>query len=76
MVLAPLYGILPLRQPRAAFLKVPRQIQALRAMQKERDPRLEFSDIYEIEAIGPLVVASIWPDLLRGATRVWPRVTC
>jgi hypothetical protein len=55
-----------LRQPRAAFLEVPRQIRALWAMQKERDLSLEFSDIYEIEAIGPLVVASMWPDLLRG----------
>lgn len=54
-----------LPRPRAAFLKVPRQIWSLRQLQKEWFGS-EFTNIYEIEALGPMVVATMWPELLHG----------
>ena len=54
-----------LPKPLATFLKVPMQIRALWQLQKGRFGS-EFIDIYEIEALGPLVMATMWPEHLRG----------
>jgi hypothetical protein len=55
----------PGKRPKAAFMKMPWMLRRLWAMQTERtflgeDQR----DIFEIEAIGPLMILNQWPDLL------------
>ena len=43
--------------PLAAYLKVPRELRTLWAQQRAR-----CNDIFQIEAIGPLLVLATWPD--------------
>ena len=45
--------------PLAAYLKVPRELRLLWAQQRAR-----CTDIFQIEAIGPLVVLATWPELV------------
>ena len=50
-------------RPLAAYLKVPREVRRYwRPSVDGVDPR----DIFEIEAIGPLVVLATWPRLMQG----------
>ncbi|MGB1192278.1 MAG: hypothetical protein ACPG3T_05100, partial [Pseudomonadales bacterium] len=52
--------------PIAAYLKVPRELRLTWAKQRHRHST-DFRDIFEVEAIGPLVILATWPGLLRGA---------
>ena len=52
--------------PRAAFFKVPRVLRRLWACQKERGFQDDDGrDIFEIEAIGPLILLDLWPELFQ-----------
>ncbi len=57
-------------RPRAAYLSVHTEIRrawsAQRALQLQTE---EFSDIFCVEAVGPLAIITTWPQLLRG--RLW-----
>ena len=49
--------------PLAAYLKIPREIR--RYWQQAEEDR----DIFEVEAVGPLMVLATWPRLMQG--RLW-----
>ena len=52
-----------LPRPLAAYVKVPREVRMYWSACASSAPA---NDIYEIEAIGPLVVLATWPRLLQG----------
>jgi hypothetical protein len=57
-----------LRKPKAAFMRVPWLLRRLWALQSQKMFRGEDQrDIFEIEAIGPLLILDLWPDLLENA---------
>ena len=51
-------------KPRAAFTAVHRSVRRLWASQSRSDGR--WNDIFQIEAVGPLLVAETWPEDLEG----------
>ena len=56
----------------AGFLEVPREVRELWASQKAHaashaSAEVDFKDIIEIEAVGPLVMLYSWPWLFRNA---------
>ena len=53
--------------PLAAFCKVPREVRL--SWKQALDIAPTSTDIFEIEAIGPLMVLHLWGDVLRG--RLW-----
>ena len=57
------------RQPRPVYLEVPDELRMLWNLQKERSKTGVQTDIFEIEAIGPLIALLTWPQLL--ADRPW-----
>ena len=53
--------------PVAAFLKVPREVRLLWNTAKASQlPSELLSDIFHIEAVGPLIVVNQWPQLVTG----------
>ena len=55
-----------LPKPRAAFLQVPWMLRRLWALQSSRTFKgTDQRDIFEIEAIGPLLLLDLWPELFR-----------
>ena len=55
-----------LGKPLAAFLTVPREVRLLWTAQRNFSPAGQ-RDIFEIEAVGPLVILATWPGLLTGS---------
>ena len=53
---------IPPKKPLAAFCKVPREVKEAWKHSKELSP--DSTDIFEIEAIGPIMVLHLWSDLL------------
>ena len=53
------------RPPKAAFYKTPWLLRKLWVRQNARSG--PGRDIFEIEAIGPLIILGLWPELLAGA---------
>ena len=54
------------RRPKAAFMVVPWLLRRLWALQTSKVFRgAEQRDIFEIEAIGPLLILDLWPELLK-----------
>ena len=51
--------------PMAAFMETPRELRMLWARQLQQSAALGH-DIFEIEAIGPLIVLSMWGHLMHG----------
>ena len=57
------------KQPSPVFLEIPNELRMLWDLQKERSKTGIQTDIFEIEAIGPLIALLTWPQLL--ADRPW-----
>ena len=55
-----------LKSPLAAYLRIPREVRMLWSAQRHLTPTAG-NDIYEIEAVGPLVILATWPGLLAGS---------
>ena len=53
--------------PLAAYLQVPSCLRDLWALQRGQGSVRDHRDIYEIEAIGPLLLLDRWPQLFEGA---------
>ncbi len=58
--------------PMAAFMETPRELRMLWARQLQQSAALGH-DIFEIEAIGPLIVLSMWGHLMHGM--LWTHYT-
>ena len=54
-----------LEKPLTAFLQVPREVRLSWAKQRTSQEE-SLRDIFEVEAIGPLVILATWPGLLQG----------
>ena len=52
-------------KPLAAFIKCPIELQLLLAKQRHTNSTHNLTDIFQIEAVGPLAVLATWPELLR-----------
>ena len=65
-----IFGNFPDRsQPRPVYLEIPAELRELWSLQKSRSKTGATTDIFEIEAIGPLIALLEWPQLL--ANRPW-----
>ena len=56
-------------QPKPVYLEIPAELRELWSLQKNRSKTGATTDIFEIEAIGPLIALLEWPHLL--ANRPW-----
>ena len=56
-------------QPKPVYLEIPPELRELWSLQKSRSKTGTTTDIFEIEAIGPLIALLEWPQLL--ANRPW-----
>ena len=54
------------KRPRAAFMEIPTEVRRMWRMQEGRSSK---ADIFEIEGVGPLAIATTWPMLIQG--RPW-----
>ena len=51
------------RRPRAAFMQIPNEVRRIWRMQEGRSAK---ADIFEIEGVGPLAIATTWPTVIQG----------
>ena len=69
-----IFGAPPdISQPRPVYLQIPAELRELWSLQKSRSRTGATIDIFEIEAIGPLIALLEWPQLL--ANRPWVHFT-